>query len=74
MIARMIPMRSSTIFRSRWMALVWAAGVIWFAMEVAVPSATTDKPDDGDQAANMAATQLTPEQEDALNKLAKLGQ
>lgn len=74
MIARMIPMRSSTIFRSRWMALVWAAGIIWFAMEVAVPSATTDKPDGDDQAANMAATQLTPEQEEALNKLATLGQ
>jgi len=31
----MIPMRHSTIFRSRWMALVWSAGIIWFAVDVA---------------------------------------
>ena len=29
----MIPMRTSTIFRSRWMALIWAAGIIWFAYD-----------------------------------------
>ena len=31
----MIPMKNSTIFKSRWMALLWAAGIIWFAMDVA---------------------------------------
>jgi hypothetical protein len=31
----MIPMRSSMIFKSRWMALVWAAGIIWFAYDFA---------------------------------------
>jgi len=31
----MIPMRTSTIFRSRWMALIWAAGIIWFAYDYA---------------------------------------
>lgn len=31
----MIPMRTSSIFRSRWMALIWAAGILWFAAEVA---------------------------------------
>jgi len=31
----MIPMRMSSIFKSRWMALLWAAGVIWFALDVA---------------------------------------
>lgn len=31
----MIPMRTSTIFKSRWMALVWAAGIIWFAYDFA---------------------------------------
>jgi hypothetical protein len=29
----MIPMRTSTIFKNRWMALVWAAGIIWFAYD-----------------------------------------
>ena len=31
----MIPMRTSTIFKSRWMALLWAAGIIWFALDIA---------------------------------------
>jgi hypothetical protein len=31
----MFPMRFSTIFRSRWMALIWAAGIIWFAYDFA---------------------------------------
>lgn len=31
----MIPMRTSSVFRSRWMALLWAAGIIWFACDVA---------------------------------------
>jgi hypothetical protein len=33
----MLPMRTSTIFKSRWMALVWAAGIIWFAYDFAAP-------------------------------------
>lgn len=31
----MIPMRTSSVFKSRWMALIWAAGFIWFAYDVA---------------------------------------
>jgi hypothetical protein len=31
----MIPMRTSTIFKNRWMALLWAAGIIWFAYDFA---------------------------------------
>ena len=30
----MIPMRPSKIFRSRWAALLWAGGVLWFAVEM----------------------------------------
>ena len=37
----MIPMRNSTIFKSRWMALLWAGGIIWFALHVGAPD---DKP------------------------------
>jgi hypothetical protein len=36
----MIPIRHSSIFKSRWMALLWAAGMIWFALDVAEPPAT----------------------------------
>ena len=38
----MIPMRTSSIFKSRWMALIWAAGIIWFAYDFA----SSDAPDD----------------------------
>lgn len=31
----MVPMRMSSIFKSRWMALVWAAGIIWAAYDFA---------------------------------------
>jgi hypothetical protein len=31
----MFPMRNSSIFKSRWMALLWAAGIIWFAYDFA---------------------------------------
>jgi len=43
----MIPMRNSTIFRSRWMALIWAAGIIWFAYDFA-----TSEPAGDNEAAN----------------------
>jgi hypothetical protein len=36
----MIPMRNSTIFKSRWMALLWAAGIIWFAVDFTAPDAS----------------------------------
>jgi hypothetical protein len=31
----MIPMRTSTIFKSRWWALVWGAGILWTAYDFA---------------------------------------
>jgi hypothetical protein len=31
----MVPMRTSSVFKSRWMALFWAAGIIWFAYDFA---------------------------------------
>jgi hypothetical protein len=48
----MIPMRHSWIFRSRWMALIWAAGIIWLALDVAVP-------DDSASNAEANATDVT---------------
>jgi hypothetical protein len=40
----MFPFRYQTIFRSRWMALLWAAGILWTAYDFAAP--------DGDAAGN----------------------
>jgi hypothetical protein len=34
----MFPIKHSAIFKSRWMALLWAAGIIWFAYDFAGPS------------------------------------
>ena len=34
-IAAMISMRTSSVFKSRWMALIWAAGIVWVALSFA---------------------------------------
>jgi len=33
MIAAMIPMKHSSIFKNRWFAILWAAGILWFAYD-----------------------------------------
>ena len=38
----MIPMRTSTIFKNRWWAVLWAAGVLWFAYDVAGGAQASD--------------------------------
>ena len=65
---RMVPMRSSTIFKSRWMALIWAAGILWAAYGVA-----GSEPQDSNASANAEqATDATgaPINSDDVNKLA----
>ncbi len=48
----MIPMRTSTIFKSRWWALIWAAGIIWFAYDYASSAPQDDNSSaDSNQAA-----------------------
>jgi hypothetical protein len=37
----MIPMRTSSVFKSRWMALLWAAGIIWLALDFGGSQAQT---------------------------------
>ena len=39
----MWPMKTSTIFKSRWMALLWAAGIIWMALDFAGTPSAADK-------------------------------
>ena len=51
----MFPMKTSWIFQSRWMALIFAAGIIWFAYDVA----TTEPQDDPNAVeANQASAAL----------------
>jgi len=59
----MIPMRTSTIFKSKWMALIWAAGIIWFAYDVASSSADTNTSDNGAQATDATGAPITAENE-----------
>lgn len=64
----MIPMRHSSIFKSRWMALLWAAGIIWFAYDTATsaPSAKSEKAsasENTDQPTDATGAPITPEDE-----------
>ena len=54
----MVPMRTSTIFKSRWMALIWAAGIIWFAYDFAGSAQPTDQSNNAsaDQAGTTASS------------------
>ncbi|MFL6766024.1 MAG: hypothetical protein ACJ8FO_12605 [Sphingomicrobium sp.] len=45
----MVPMKTSSVFKSRWMALIWAAGILWGAYEFA-----GSQPQDTDETANSA--------------------
>jgi hypothetical protein len=64
----MIPMKTSTVFKSRWMALIWAAGIIWFAYDVAgsEPQAANASAN-ADQATDASGSPVTS---DDANKLA----
>jgi hypothetical protein len=63
----MFPMRFSTIFKNRWWALVWAAGIIWFAYDF-----SGGQPQD--QAGNNVMTDATgnPVSGDDANKVAQV--
>lgn len=65
----MIPMKHSSIFRSRWMALLWAAGIIWFALDIA----GTGDSKAGNGATEAEATDVTgaPVKDDDVKRLEK---
>ncbi len=63
----MVPMRTSTIFKSRWMALIWAAGIIWFAYDFAGSEPSADK---GNAVTNDASG--TSVSSDDTNKIAQV--
>lgn len=51
----MIPMKTSSVFKSRWMALIWAAGIIWFAYDFA---GSTPQDEDNNSATADAQNQV----------------
>ena len=56
----MIPMRTSSIFKSRWMALIWAAGILWVAYDFvgSEPKDDTNNNAAPDETANSVARVL----------------
>jgi hypothetical protein len=61
----MLPIRTQSIFRSRWMALLWAGGIIWSAVEF-----TGGQKGGSDENANVS----TDEQQAVATALKSLGQ
>lgn len=62
----MYPFRYSSIFRSRWMALLWAAGILWTAYDFAAP--------DGDAAGTNQASDMPLNAADVAAIQAELNQ
>ena len=66
----MVPMRSSTIFKSRWMALVWAIGIVIIAFEVAAPDAQASNTTENAQAPTDAmGDPISPEDANKLDSI-----
>ena len=65
----MIPMRTSSIFKSRWMALLWAAGIIWFAYDFAGPKGDTASSDGNQvQITDASGAPVSPEEAKKLEE------
>jgi len=68
----MIPMRTSSIFKSRWMALLWAAGIIWFAYDFAGPKDDTANADGNQvQITDATGAPVSPEEAKKLEEAVK---
>jgi len=68
----MIPMKNSTIFKSRWMALIWAAGIIWFAYDFAAPSEQPANASDNDvQVTDASGAPVSPAEANKLSEALK---
>lgn len=65
----MIPVKTSSVFKNRWMALLWAAGIIWFAYDFA-GSQPQDQNASGNSAEQTDATGAAISNADT-NKLAQ---
>jgi len=68
----MIPMKNSTIFKSRWMALIWAAGIIWFAYDFAAPSEQLANASDNEvQVTDASGAPVSPAEANKLSEALK---
>ena len=55
----MIPMKTSTVFKSRWMALIWAAGILWFAYDFAETTPQSDNSTNAEQPTDGTGAPIT---------------
>jgi hypothetical protein len=63
----MIPMRTSSVFKSRWMALLWAAGIVWFAYDTANSQPQGDGNDvNSEQATDGTGAPVTSEDQNRM--------
>jgi hypothetical protein len=71
----MIPMKFSTIFKSRWLALLWAAGILWFAYDFVGPSDDPSATNSSDavELTDASGSPVSPDEakqlEEAVNRL-----
>jgi hypothetical protein len=62
----MLPIRTRSVFKSRWMALLWAGGIVWSAAEFA---GGQSRPHDPASAGNEAAADNTADVQTVANAL-----
>jgi hypothetical protein len=62
----MFPFRTSSIFRSRWIAMLWAAGILWAAYDVASDVPSGDAAKNGAVTIDATGEAVSAEQIDAL--------
>lgn len=68
----MVPMRFATIFKSRWFALIWAAGIIWVAYDVAgTPSDATNNSASAEQVTDVTGAPVNPDDAKTLEEAIK---
>ena len=53
--------RISLVFKSRWLALLWAAGIIWLAIDVAGPDEARNGGTDASQPTDVTGATITNE-------------
>jgi len=64
----MIPMKTSSIFKSRWMALLWGAGILWLAWDVAGSSSQTSNTENAEAPTDATGSAINPEDEKKLEQ------
>jgi hypothetical protein len=64
----MIPVKTSSVFKSRWWALLWAAGFIWFAMDVASSQPQSSNTSvNAEQPTDAAGTPISSDDQNSVN-------